>query len=177
MKAMTGPSEPQPRPPVGPTPGETGGDVPRRRLERAPSERLTEDDSSSGRAATPSGSPGRAIALGALGGLVGVAIFLVLAIGFSFTAGLLVVAIFIGRFVGLFVRSGAGATLSSAARVVTAVAIFLVALLVALVATWLWSRVEGGDLALLDYLDQVYGTPLIALEFMLGTLMTWWSAR
>ena len=26
-------------------------------------------------------------------------------------------------------------------------------------------------------LDQVYGTPLIALEFMLGTLVAWWSAR
>ena len=140
---MTGPSEPRPDRQGGPAPSETGGDAPRRRLDRAPSERLTGADSSSGRAATPTGSPGRAIALGALGGFVGVAIFLVLAIGFSFTAGLLVVAIFIGRFVGLFGRSGAGATLSSAARVVTAVAIFLVALLVALVAIWLWSPRRG----------------------------------
>jgi hypothetical protein len=177
MTAMTGPSEPHPDPQASPTPEETGGDAPRRRLERSPSERLTGDDPSTGQETAPSGSPGRAIALGAVGAVVGVVIFLVLAIGFSFTAGLLVVAIFIGRFVGLFVRSGAGATLSSAARVVAAVGIFLVALLVALVAIWLWSRTEGGDLALLDYLDQVYGTPLIALEFMLGTLMTWWSAR
>ena len=130
-----------------------------------------------GQDAAPSGSPGRAIALGTLGAAVGVAIFLVLAIGFSFTAGLLVVAIFIGRFVGLFVRAGAGGTVSSAGRVLAAVAIFLVAMLVAVVATWLWSRIEGGDLTPGDYLDQVYGTPLIALEFMLGTLMAWWSAR
>lgn len=174
---MTGPSEPQSNPPSSPTPDATGGEQPRRRLERAPSEGLTGEEPTSGRGTSPSTSLARGIALGALGALVGVAIFLVLAIGFSFTAGLLIVAIFTGRFVGLFVRSGAGSTLSSAARVVTAVGIFLVALLVALVATWLWSRVEGGDLGLGDYLDQVYGTPLIALEFMLGTLMTWWSAR
>jgi hypothetical protein len=115
--------------------------------------------------------------MGIVGGAVGVAIFLVLAIGFSFTAGLLVVAIFTGRFIGLFIRAGAGSTMSSAARVATAVVIFLFAMVVAMAATWLWSRVEGGDLALVDYLDQVYGTPLIALEFMLGTLLTWWSAR
>jgi len=174
---MTGPAEPPRDPQASPTPEQTGGDAPRRRLDRAPSERLTGDEPSSGPRTAPSGSPGRAIALGAVGAVVGVAIFLALAIGFSFTAGLLVVAIFTGRFVGLFVRSGAGITLSSAARVLAAVGIFLVAQLVALVATWLWSRIEGGDLALLDYLDQVYGTPLIALEFMLGTLMTWWSAR
>ena len=115
--------------------------------------------------------------MGIVGGLVGVAIFLLLAVGFSFTAGLLVVAIFTGRFVGLFVRAGAGGTMSSAARVAVAVTIFLVAMAVASLATWLISHVEGGDLTLPDYLDQVYGTPLVALEFMLGTLMTWWSAR
>jgi hypothetical protein len=48
---------------------------------------------------------------------------------------------------------------------------------VAIAATWLWSHLEGGDLPLADYLDQAYGTPLIALEFMVGTLTAWWSAR
>ena len=43
--------------------------------------------------------------------------------------------------------------------------------------TWLWSHVEGGDLGLAEYLNEVYGVPLVALEFMLGTLMAWWSAR
>ena len=27
------------------------------------------------------------------------------------------------------------------------------------------------------FLDETYGTPLIALEYMLGTLMTWWSTK
>ena len=176
---MTGPSDSRPSPGSTQSPHEPGDDAPRRRLEQAPGERLYgRDRAGSGpESAASEGSPSRAILMGVLGGAVGVAIFLILAIGFSFTAGLLVVAIFTGRFIGLFVRAGAGGTLSSAARVLAAVVIFLVALVVAVVATWLWSRVEGGDLALLDYLDQVYGTPLIALEFMLGTLLTWWSAR
>ena len=55
--------------------------------------------------------------MGILGAVVGIAVFLILAIGFSFSAGLLIVAIFTGRFIGLFVRAGAAGTLSSPARV------------------------------------------------------------
>ena len=175
---MSGPIDPRPSQGSTPSPGEAGDDAPRRRLEHAPGERFTGGErAGSGSDAPDEGSPGRGVLMGIVGGAVGVAIFLVLAIGFSFTAGLLVVAIFTGRFIGLFIRAGAGSTMSSAARVATAVVIFLFAMVVAMAATWLWSRVEGGDLALVDYLDQVYGTPLIALEFMLGTQLTWWSAR
>jgi hypothetical protein len=115
--------------------------------------------------------------MGAIGAVIGVVTFLVLAIGFTFTAGLLVAAVFSGRFVGLFVRAGAGRSMSSPARVVVAVLVFLVAMTMAMLATWLWARAEGGDLPLGDYLDQAYGTPLIALEFMAGTITAWWSAR
>ena len=52
------------------------------------------------------GSPTRAVAMGIVGAVVGIAVFLILAIGFSFSAGLLIVAIFTGRFIGLFVRAG-----------------------------------------------------------------------
>jgi hypothetical protein len=172
---MSQPPGPTAQPEPSPTSSEPEAPPSPRRLDRAPGERLV--------ATTPvavpvdAGSPIRAIAMGAVGAAIGGVVFLVLAIGFAFTAGLLVVALFIGRFVGLFVRAGAGQSLSSPARVVLAVVTFLVAMAAAIVTTWLWSHAEGGDLSLSEYLDQVYGPPLIALEFMVGTLMAWWSAR
>ena len=194
---MNEPSAPGPAPDPNPSataptdlpeqPADTrGGEVveptTRRRLEQAPADRLagadrSATDASGATAVVGAGSAGRAVAMGAVGAVIGVTVYLILAIGFSFTAGLLVVAIFTARFIGLFVRAGAGASLSSAARVLATVTVFLVATAVAILVTWLWSHVEGGDLGLADYLDQVYGTPLIALEFMLGTLVAWWSAR
>ncbi len=86
-------------------------------------------------------------------------------------------AVFTGRFVGLFVRAGAAGTLSSPARTVLAVVIFLVAMTVSIVATWLSAGLEGGVLPFADFLDQSYGTPLVSLQFMLGTLMAWWASR
>jgi hypothetical protein len=174
---MTGPSEPSatPGPPAAPDdPDPQSGP---RRLDRAPGERLAAAPVASTADAMTAGSLARAVGMGAIGGGIGIVVYLILAIGFTFTAGLLVVAIFTGRFVGLFVRAGAGRSLSSPARAVVAVVVFLAALSVTIAATWLWSRVEGGDLALADYLDQAYGTPLISLEFMVGTLTAWWSAR
>ncbi len=132
------------------------------------------------RAATTSasdGSPARAVGMGIFGGAVGLAVFLLLAIFFSFTAGLVVVAIFTGRFVGLFVRAGAAGSLPSASRTVVALVIFLVGLTLALGITWIVAGLQGGVLSFGAFLDETYGTPLIALEYMLGTLMTWWSAK
>jgi hypothetical protein len=176
---MTQPTEPTGTPGSTPTPGETVAPTERRRLDHAPGERLTGDGNAEPSVLTVigSGSVTRAVAMGAIGAAIGVAAFLVLAIGFSFTAGLLVVALFTGRFIGLFIRAGAAGTVSSAARVTIAVLILLVALGVADVATWLWSHAEGGDLGLGDFLDQTYGVPLVALEFMFGTLVAWVSAR
>lgn len=182
---MTGPTEPSPSPegtdPGGPAqadqvPGETGPPVAGRRLERAPGERFRRR-SMPAPTVDGEGSPTRAIGMGAVGAIIGIVVFLILAIGYTFTAGLVVVAIFTGRFIGLFVRAGAAGTLGSPARALISIVIFLVALSVAIVATWLVAGLEGGDLALGDYLEQAYGTPIVALEFMLGTLMAWWSAR
>ena len=115
--------------------------------------------------------------MGIVGAAIGTTIFFVLAVWFSFSAGLLIVAIFTGRFIGLFVRAGAAGSLSSPARAAVSMLIFLVALTVAIAATWLAAGLEGGVLPIGAYLDQAYGIPLISLEFMLGTLMAWWSAR
>lgn len=186
MAPMSEPTEPTAVPPQEPTPGESerradptpgeSGPPPGRRLEAPPSRRFAAGGPT-GTGVESIGSPERAVLMGVVGAAIGVAVFLVLAIGFSYSAGLLIVSVFTGRFIGLFVRAGAAGTVSSPARVVIAVLVFLVAQTAAILVTWLWSHAEGGDLGLPDYLDQAYGTPLIALEFMLGTLMAWWSAR
>ncbi len=178
MAAMTGPTESSPTPGSTVAAPQSDGEPPRRRLDRAPGERLSGAQPPAGpTGGTATAGRGRAVGLGFLGAGIGIVIYLVLAIGFSFTAGLVVVAIFMGRFIGLFVRAGSEGTMSSAARTLAAIGIFLGALLAAVVVTWLWSHVEGGDLSLGEFLDQVYGAPLVALEFMLGTLVAWWSAR
>jgi hypothetical protein len=166
-------------PTAAPIPGEPAAPAPRRALDRAPGERFTRGRGAALDAleAAGGGTPGRAVAMGGAGAVVGVVVFLVLAIPFTFTAGLVVAAIFMARLVGLLVRAGAGGSLSSPARVVAAVVVVLGGLAVANVALWLWALAEGGVLPLPQYLDEAYGTPLIALQFMLGTLTAWWSAR
>ena len=186
MAGMTGPTEPSPppestEPPPESTepsriPGETGPPVARRQLDHAPGERFR-PGSPAGAIVAAAGSPTRAIGMGIVGALVGVGVFLVLAIAYAYTAGLVVVAIFTGRFIGLFVRAGAAGSLASPARTLVSIVIFLVALTGAILTTWLAAGLRGGDLPLGDYLEQAYGTPIVTLEFMLGTLMAWWSAR
>ncbi len=166
-------------PAAAPTPGEPAAPAGRRTLDRAPGERYARGRGAALDAleAAGGGTPGRAVAMGGIGAVVGIVALLVLAIPFSFTAGLVVVAIFMARLVGLLVRAGAAGSLSSPARVVAAVVIVLGGVAVANVALWLWALSEGGVLPLPQYLDEAYGTPLIALQFMLGTLTAWWSAR
>jgi hypothetical protein len=196
MARMTGPTEPSPPPeatepgePAEPshladpagraersrTPGETGPPDGRRRLTRSPGERFLRTRADATVASW--GSRTRAIAMGIVAAIIGVGIFLVLAIVYTFTAGLVIVAVFTGRFIGLFVRAGAGGSLGPPARTLVSIVIFLVSLSLATLATWLVAGLEGGVLPLGDYLEQTYGTPIVALEFMLGTLMAWWSAR
>ena len=123
------------------------------------------------------GGATRAIGLGLVGLLIGVVAFLVLAIPFAFSAGLLVVPVFMARLVGLFVREGAGDRLSSAARSLSAIVLVLVGVALANVLVWAWAGREGGVLSLPDFLNETYGVPLVALQFILGTLSAWWSAR
>ena len=123
------------------------------------------------------GGASRAIGFGFIGVLIGVLAFLVLAIPFAFSAGLLVVPIFMARLVGLFVRQGAGNQLSSAERSLCAIVLVLGGVALANVAVWAWAGHEGGVLSLPDFLNETYGLALVALQFILGTLSAWWSAR
>ena len=179
MAPMTEPTEPTAAEEPAGSPGEAAPGSTRRRLDRPPADRFGQgrDEATDNGSTLDGASPSRAIAMGIVGAAIGTTIYLVLAIVFSFTAGLIVVAIFTGRFIGLFVRAGAAGTLSSPARVTVSVVIFLVAMSIAIVGTWLAAGMEGGVLPLGEYLDDAYGTPLISLEYMLGTLMAWWSSR
>lgn len=114
---------------------------------------------------------GTAIAAGA----VGAAVLFVFAGPLSFSAGLVVVAVFVGRIVGLAARSG-GAGIDSATRTSVAVLVSLASLTVALVATWAFAVIGGGSLGPIDFLLQTLG-PLVPLQYIVATLAAWWSAR
>jgi len=111
----------------------------------------------------------------------------------SFSAGLVVIAFFLGRIVGLSVVSGAQAAIPSArprtvsapaprgglsgpARTVIAVVLSVLAISGALAATWLYARSTGGVLGFGDYLAQTLG-PIVPLEYIVATLAAWWSSR
>jgi hypothetical protein len=148
------------------------GEVPpaSRRLERPPSERYHTPPSEPAPAAP---HPALALAVAIGFGLAGAALIAALAGLFAVDVGLLVVAVVVGRFVGLALR---GSGLGPAQRVALAVAIAVASVAGGAVATWLYARSEGGVLGLVDYLGQAFG-PLVPLQALLATIVAWWSAR
>ncbi len=93
----------------------------------------------------------------------------------AFSAGLLVVALFLGRVVGLSLRSGGGG-LSPAVRAGWATLLSLVAVTVALLATWSFSRASGGVLGPIDYLAETLGA-IVPLLYLLAAPAAWWGSR
>jgi hypothetical protein len=124
----------------------------------------------------PVPSPTRAVGLGSLTAVLLGGILAVLGGPVSLSAGLAVVAFFMGRLVGSMVRLGAGPTLSSPARVSLAIVLSLVGIAIGQIGIWLFARGEGGALDLGTYLFDTFG-PLVPLEFMIATLTAWWTAR
>lgn len=145
-----------------------------RRLERPPSERYAPGAPAAD--AAPGGSVARAAAYGDLAGLAGSAAIVVLAGMVAIGAGLLVVAVAVGRFVGLGVRAGGGDVVPARVGVALAIVIALVSVGLGQVGTWLYARSEGGVLELVDYLGQTFGW-LVPAQFTLAALVAWWSAR
>ncbi|HEY3524000.1 MAG TPA: hypothetical protein VGK63_09860, partial [Candidatus Limnocylindrales bacterium] len=123
----------------------------------------------------PAPSPVRALGLGSVAAAIVAIVLAVLGGPASFSAGLVIVAVFMGRLVGAMVRVGAGTTLNSPARVTLAVLISLVGIAAGQLGIWLFARSEGGVLDVGTYLGS-FG-PLVPLEFMIATLSAWWSAR
>ncbi len=133
------------------------------------------DGSSAGRGGAVDGSVGVGIAYGALAGLLCALIFVGAAALLAFSAGLVVIALFSGRIVGLSVRTGARDAVSPAARTVAAILLTLLALTLALIATWAVARLTGGVLDLPTYLLDTLG-PVVPLCYVLATLGAWWGA-
>ena len=148
-------------------------------LDRAPGERYEQRRMGRlGRGARidPTGSPARAVVSGTIAAAIAALVFLIFAGPLSFSAGLVVIAIFAGRLIGLVTKTAAGPAVSSDARVVVALLLTIGWFVVAQVAVWLYARAEGGNLDLLDYLGQTFG-PLVPLQLIVAVLIAWWSAR
>ena len=118
----------------------------------------------------------QALAYGLVATALCAALLFALAAFLAFSAGLLIVAFFLGRIVGLSVRSGADDGLSPAARTNAAILLSLAGITIALVATWLFSRATGGVLGPVEYLADTLG-PIVPLLYMIATLAAWWGSR
>jgi hypothetical protein len=145
-----------------------------RRLERPPSERYAPQPAADD--AGPPGSIVRAAAYGDGAGLLGAVVIVLLAGVVAIGAGLLVVAVAVGRFVGLAVRAGGGAQVAPRVATLLAVVTALASVGLGQVGTWLYARSEGGVLDLAGYLDQAFGW-LVPAQFAAAAIVAWWSAR
>lgn len=142
-----------------------------KRLERPPGERYV----------PPSVSPAqrepsavRAIAYAVLVALVGAIAMVLLAGQLAVSSGLLVVAVVVGRFVGLGLRTARGALTPGRARLL-ALLIAIGGMAAAQLGIWVYARSEGGVLELVDYLGQTFG-PLVPLQIALAAVVAVFSA-
>jgi hypothetical protein len=152
-----------------------------RRLARPPSDRYRETEAATAAAEAkaavdPDATVARGVALAAAVAISGAAAIVVLGGVLAFTEILLVVAGFTGGGVGIALRLGAGDHLAGRRRVVIALALALIGVALGQLGLWQYGRIEGGVLAPLDYLGQVYG-PLVLLEFAVAGVLAWLAAR
>jgi hypothetical protein len=92
--------------------------------------------------------------------VVGATLLFLLAGPLGVTSGLLIVTAATGWIVGLALKARDPAA-RAGRRIGVAVALVLGAVIVAWVATWGFSRLQGGALGPLDFLVQVYGLMLL----------------
>jgi hypothetical protein len=118
----------------------------------------------------------RGVAYGAAAAAGGAFVLAALAGPLSLGPGLLVVAAATGRVVALAVAAGWGPSAMRTGRIVTAVALALIAVALGEIGTWLFARAEGGVLELVDYLGQVHG-PIAPAMAALAAATAWLSAR
>jgi hypothetical protein len=114
--------------------------------------------------------------LAAIAGIAGAAAITVLGGVLTVTAGLVVAAATTGWAVGTGLRAGRGARRAGAGPVRTALALAMVAIALGQIGLWAYARAEGGVLAPLDFLWQVYGG-LVPVEFVTAAIAAWIAAR
>jgi hypothetical protein len=170
MRRMTNPSGTAPDP-------KDGGE---RRLARPPSDRyrtaatasLAGDEAQS----EAGGSVGRAVAFGALTGLVLAAAITVLGGVLLITAGLIAVAGIGGWAIAVAVRAGGLEAVAPTRRRVLAVGLAAIAVLAGQLGLWLFARYEGGVLGPVDYLAETFEL-LVPLQFLFAIAAAWLAAR
>ena len=142
-----------------------------RRLARPPSDRYRTSvpDRERGSAPPQGGARASSLGLGTLAALAGAAATVALGGVMAVSGGLLIVAVVTGYAIGSSVAGRSRA-------VWIAVTLAVAGILLGQVGLWLFARVEGGVLALPDYLGQTFGV-LVPLEIVLGAAAAWWTAR
>lgn len=158
--------------PPTPIPGE-------RRLAHPPSDRYREaEEKRAAAAATPdqAASVARGVAIAVVVAMLGAVAVAALGGLVPLTAGLVVVAGVIGWGVAAGLRFGAGEHIRSGRRVVVALVLALGAVGLGLLGVWQYARIEGGVLAPIDYLAEVFGL-LVPLQFAAAALAAWLTAR
>ena len=169
MRRMTTPGGTAPDP-------QDGGE---RRLARPPSDRYraaegvttgTEDQAGAG------GSFGRAVAFGALTGLVLAAAITVLGGVLLITAGLIAVAGLGGWAIAVAVRAGGLDAVAPPRRAALAVGLAAAAVAAGQLGLWLFARYEGGVLGPVDYLAETFEL-LVPLQFLFAIAAAWLAAR
>ena len=169
MRRMTTPGGTAPDP-------QDGGE---RRLARPPSDRYRsapEVTAGTDDLARPGGSFGRAVAFGALTGLVLAAAITVLGGVLLITAGLIAVAGIGGWAIAVAVRAGALDAVALPRRRALAVGLAAAAVVAGQLGLWLFARYEGGVLGPVDYLAETFEL-LVPLQFLFGTVAAWLAAR
>jgi hypothetical protein len=166
----TTPSAPRPPAAEPVTPGE-------RRLAHPPSDRYRLAEPPPAEEAPDAGASvvrGVAIAVAAAG--LGAVAIVILGGVLTVTAGLVIVAAAIGWGVGAGLRFGAGPSMPSRRRALIAVVLAIVSVALGQAGLWQYGRTEGGVLAPLDYLAEVYG-PLVPLQIVAAAVAAWVGAR
>ena len=149
-----------------------GGSAEPKRLDRPPGERYVPPSVTASPPREPSAA--RAIAYAVLVAIAGAVAMVLLAGQLAVSSGLLVVAVVVGRFVGLGLRTARGALTPGRARLL-AVLIAAGGVAAAQLGMWVYARSEGGVLELVDYLGQTFG-PLVPLEIALAAVVAVVSA-
>ena len=152
-----------------PTPGE-------RRLAHPPSDRYGITAPVVSPAPNPAASRARGVAFALIASLAGAAAITILGGVLGVSAGLLVVAAATGWAVATGLRVGAGGQYSRSDHLRLALTLTLGAVALGQAGLWVYARSEGGVLAPLDYLWEVFGV-LVPLELMAAALVAWITVR
>lgn len=122
------------------------------------------------------GSLGRAVASGALTGLVLAGLITVLGGVLLITAGLIAVAGLGGWAIAVAVRAGGLDAVAPSRRRALAVGLAVAAVLAGQLGLWLFARYEGGVLGPVDYLAETFEL-LVPLQFLAATAAAWLAAN